>query len=118
MVDRRIAEIRSAFATPAEFARAMARTAMSDERLRSMVADNLRIDAYVEQRFGAAAQPTAEEVQRYYREHPGEFTKDGRLAPFESVQQQAQQKASVERRHALIADWIDRLHRRQPSAGR
>jgi hypothetical protein len=112
LLDRRLAEIRAAFASATDFALALARTAMSDERLRSVVADNLRIEAYIEQRFGAAAQPTPDEVQRYYREHPGEFTKDGRLAGYEDVQQAALQKASTERKRALITDWLDRLRRR------
>ena len=85
---------------------------MSEERLRSVVVDNLRIEAYVEQRFGAAAQPTPEEVQRYYKEHPGEFTKDGRLAAFDDVQPAVLQKVNAERIRALITDWLDRLRRR------
>jgi hypothetical protein len=111
-VERRVAEIRATFHTAADYEQALARTAMSDERLRSVVADNVRIEFYVEQRFAAAAQPTAEEVQRYYREHAVEFTTNGRLAAFEDVQVIAQQKAAAERKRALIIDWLDRLRRR------
>jgi len=112
LVDRRLGAIRGMFRDAAGFSGALARTAMSEERLRSVVVDNLRIEAYVEQRFGAAAQPTPEEVLRYYKEHPGDFTKDGRLPAFEDVQTAALQKASVERKRALIIDWLDRLRRR------
>jgi hypothetical protein len=112
VVDRRLAEIRAAFPGDAEYARTLARTAMSDERLRALVTDNARIESYVEQRFGAAAQPTPDEVQRYYREHPAEFTTGGRLAAFEEVQQAAQARAGGERKRILIADWLDRLRRR------
>ena len=112
LVDRRLAAIRARFGDAAGFSGALARTAMSEERLRTVVADNLRIEAYVEQRFGAAAQPTPEEVQRYYAEHPGDFTRDGRLAAFEDVRPAVQQKVSAERKRALIIDWLDRLRRR------
>jgi hypothetical protein len=112
VVDRRLAEIRAAFPGDAEYARTLARTAMSDERLRALVTDNARIESYVEQRFGAAAQPTPDEVQRYYREHPMEFTTGGRLAAFEEVQLEVQARASGERKRILIADWLDRLRRR------
>ena len=112
LLDRRLAQIRAGFPTSADYDRALARTAMSDARLRNLVVDNLRIESYLDQRFGAAAQPTQDEVQRYYREHPAEFTQNGRLAPFDEVQQAAQQKAAAERRRALIADWLDRLRRR------
>lgn len=111
-VERRLAEVRARFSAEPDYAAALARTAMSAERLRGLVSDNLRIEAYVDQRFAAPAQPTPDEVLRYYREHPAEFTRSGALAPFEEVQQQVLQKASSERRAALIADWLDRLRRR------
>jgi hypothetical protein len=117
-VDRRLAEIRAAFASPAAYAQALARTAMSDERLRGVVTDNLRIESYVDQRFSAAAQPTPDEVQRYYREHPGEFTVNGRLSAYDDVQRTAQQRASAERKRTLIADWLERLRRRGAVAAR
>jgi hypothetical protein len=115
-VERRMTQIRESFSTAAQFEQALARTAMSEARLRNVVGDTLRVEAYLDQRFGIAAQPTPEEVQRYYREHPAEFTQNGRLAPFEDVQQVAQQRAAAERRRALIADWLDRLRRRGPAS--
>jgi hypothetical protein len=112
LLDRRVGEIRAAFKSPSEYEQALARSAMSEERLRSLVADNIRIEAYVDQRFAAAAQPTPDEVQRYYREHPSEFTKSGQPATFDEVQEAVLQKASAERKRALITDWLDRLRRR------
>jgi hypothetical protein len=85
---------------------------MSDPRLRSVIANTLRIDTYLEQRFAAAAQPTTEEVQRYYRDHPAEFTRNGRLAPLDEVEAQAQERMAAVRRRTLIGDWLDRLRRR------
>jgi len=111
VVARRMREVRAAFRSDAEYAKALDRTAMSDDRLRGLVADNLRIEAYVEQRFAAVSQPTPDEVLRYYREHPAEFTTAGRLAAFDDVQQVAQQSAAAERKRALITDWLDRLQR-------
>jgi hypothetical protein len=119
VVAAKFAEIRAAFPSAAEFERALARTAMTEGRLRSIVADNLRIESYLEQRFAAAALATPDEVQRYYREHPSEFTRDGRLAAFDEVQSDAQQRATAQRKAALIADWLDRLRRHGVvSAGR
>jgi hypothetical protein len=111
-LDRRMARVRAKFPTSAQYEQALARTAMTDGRLRSIVAQNLRIETYLEQRFGAAAQPTPDEVQRYYREHTAEFTRGGRVAPFDDVQSSVQQKLTAERRDALIADWLGRLRRR------
>jgi hypothetical protein len=112
LLDRRLAEMKAGFPSESEYAQALLRTAMSEGRLRSVVADNLRLEAYVDQRFSGAVQPTADEVQQYYREHPGEFTTGGRLAAFEDVQPIVLAKVSAERRRALLADWLDRLRRR------
>ena len=101
-----MAQIRSTFPGAAQYEQALAGTAMTEGRLRNVIADNVRIETYVDQRFGAAAQPTSEEVQRYYLEHPVVFTRDGRLAPFDDVQVQAQERLAAERRRALITDWL------------
>jgi len=111
-LERRLGEIRARFSTPVSYEQALARTAMPEGRLRAVVAENLRIESYLEQRFGSAAQVATDEVLRYYREHPAEFTRAGRLASFDEIQQTLQQKLTAERRRALVADWLDRLRRR------
>lgn len=110
-VDRRMAQIRAAFATAAAYQQALARTAMTEERLRSAVAGNLQIEAYIEQRFGASGQPTADEVQRYYAGHPAEFTRAGRLLPLGEVRAQVEQRIMADRRQTLVSQWIERLRR-------
>jgi hypothetical protein len=112
VLDRRLAQIQARFANRALYDEALARTAMTEARLRAFVSENLRVESYVEQRFGAAAQPAADEVLRYYREHPAEFTRAGRLAPFAEVQPATQQKLAADRRRTLVAEWLDRLRRR------
>jgi hypothetical protein len=112
LLERRMAQIRARFPSPNQYQQALARTAMTDGRLRTVVADNVRIETYLDQRFGAAAQPTPDEVQRYYRDHPGEFTRGGQLVSFDEAQPQAQERTAAERRRALVSDWLDRLRRR------
>jgi hypothetical protein len=112
VLDRRLAQIQARFQNRALYDEALARTAMTEGRLRAFVSENLRVESYVDQRFGAAALPTADEVLRYYREHPAEFTRAGRLAPFAEVQAATQQKLAADRRRALVAEWLDRLRRR------
>lgn len=112
LVERRMAQIRARFSSSDQYELALARTAMTDRRLRSVIANTLRVETYLEQRFAAASQPTGDEMQRYYRDHPAEFTRNGRLAPLDEVQGQAQERMATERRRTLIADWLDRLRRR------
>jgi hypothetical protein len=109
---RRMTEIRGRFANDAAYHEALARTAFTEGRLRDLVGDNLRIEAYLDQRFSAAAQPTAEEVERYYLDHRAEFALEGRVLPLEAVRAQAQAKVTAERRNLLIAEWLDRVKRR------
>jgi phosphoserine phosphatase len=63
----------------------------SEARLRAWMRDDLRIAAYLEQRFAATADLTVEQVAPELRE-----------------------RLSAERRAGLIADWIADLRRRTP----
>ena len=108
----RVTRVKARYPGPGELARTMEATAMTEVRLRDLVSDTLRIESYLDQRFNAQAQPTPDEVERYYRDHAREFTRDGRVQPFEDVREQAQARVIAERRIALIADWLDRLRRR------
>jgi hypothetical protein len=98
VLDRRLAQIQARFSSRALYEQALARTAM--------------IENYLDQRFGSAAQPAPDEVLRYYRERPSEFTRAGRLAPFDEIQAATQQKLAGDRKRALVAEWLDRLRRR------
>ena len=91
---------------------ALAETGMSEAQLRSRIRDNLRIESYRAQRFGAALQPTDEDLLRYYRANESMFTKDGVLQPFEDVRGTVRDQLVRERSGALIAEWLDTLRRR------
>ncbi len=109
---RRMAAIRARFPGDAAYQQALARTALTEARLRDLIGDNIRIEGYLDQRFNAAAQPTPEEVERYYLDHGAEFTRDGKLQPLEVVRAQAAARVTAERRNFLIAEWLDRVRRR------
>lgn len=87
-------------------------TGITDERVRQLARDTLRIQAYLLERFGTAAVVPDEDVEQYYRAHPAEFTRNGRLLPFEDVEAQARQAASAERRRNVIAQWVRDLRTR------
>lgn len=112
LLARRMVALRARFASDEAYARALARCALTETRLRDLVGDNLRIESYLEQRFAAAAQPTAEEVDRYYVDHRAEFSEKGRLLPLDEVRAQATARVTAERRSFLIAEWLDRVRRR------
>jgi hypothetical protein len=90
----------------------MDETGLDEGRLRDIARDTLRIEAYLNQRFGPIVQLTEEEVLQYYRMHPDEFTREGRLMPFAEADDLARERASVERRAATVAQWMRDLRGR------
>ena len=111
-INEALASVRGHFAAQAELDRVLAASGMSAEQLRRFVRDNLRLDAYLDQRFGTTLQPSDEEVAAYYREHAPEFTRAGRLLPFDQVSAEVRAKLLTERRSRLIDDWVSGLRRR------
>jgi hypothetical protein len=111
-VDRRLSEVRARFPSDAAFQETLAANAMTGVRLRDVVGDDLRIEAYLDQRFSAPAQPTDDEVARYYETHRAEFVREGRQLVLDEARDLARARTVAERRRALVADWVDRLRRR------
>lgn len=87
-------------------------TGIDDQRVREMARDTLRIDAYVEQRFGTTAQVGQQEARDYYETHLKEFTRNGTVASFEQVENEARTAAATERRRTLVAQWVADLRTR------
>ncbi len=91
-IDARVAGIRKRFASPADLTRVLASRGVDETVLRIYAADDLRLAAYLDERFSAASQPTDEEVRQ-----AGEASRG---------------KLIAERRQALVSAWIADLRRR------
>ena len=85
---------------------------MSEQRLRDLLRDDIRIQAYLEQRFGSAAQLTKDEVAKYYREHREDFTQEGEIRSYAEVQGASRDRLLSERRLILINEWTVGLRSR------
>lgn len=96
----------------AALAGVMRATGLDEARIREMARDTLRIEAYLNQRFGTTVQVSDEEVARYYREHPGEFVQGGAPVPFAEAEPVARERAAAGRRAATIAQWLRDLRMR------
>ena len=90
----------------------MQSTGIDEARIRDMARDTLRIQAYLNQRFGATVQVSDEEVRQYYRAHTSEFVRNGAAVPFEEAEPVARQRAAAARRDATIAQWMTDLRAR------
>jgi len=110
-IDARLGAIRARLGEGG-FRAALAETGMAEAQVRSRVRDNLRIESYRAQRFGAALQPTDDDLLRYYRANEATFTKNGVLQPFDDVRAAVRDQLVRERSGALIAEWLDTLRRR------
>jgi hypothetical protein len=87
-------------------------TGVDEERLLELARETLRIQSYVNQRFGTTAQASLQDAREYYEKHPAEFMRDGSVLPFEQVETAARTAASNERRSASITRWIGDLRTR------
>jgi hypothetical protein len=110
-VDRALAGVRARFPAPEAFAERLARAGLTEAHIRETLRGDLRIRAYLEQRF-TVAPPGDAELARYYQERPGQFTRNGQLAPFEEVRQAVVQAAVADRRRTLANEWIAGIRRR------
>jgi len=87
-------------------------TGLGAENVRSFARDRLRVQAYIDQRFGLTVPLTDEQVLQYYRGHPEEFTTNGQLTPFERAQGLARERAGLEQRQRTISQWLRDLRAR------
>jgi hypothetical protein len=110
-VDRDLQAVRSGFPSPQAFDETLARVGVNERHLRETLRQNLRVRAYLDQRFSVAP-PTDEEVGRYYREHQQEFSRNGAIVPFDQARQNVVEAVRTERRRMLVDDWVAGLRRR------
>jgi hypothetical protein len=111
-LDAQVKVLQARVGSAADLAALQRSTGYGPQQIRDAARDSLRIQAYLSQRFGPTVQPTDEEVGQYYRTHPDEFTRDGRLIPFAEAEPAARQKAADERRRAVVFQWMRELHQR------
>ena len=83
-IDREVARVRARFASDGAFEAALARSGIDVPHLRETLRDELRIQAYLDQRF-TVPPPTEDEIGKYYREHAAEFTRGGAPMAFEAA---------------------------------
>ena len=93
-------------------ARFSERPARDPAFVRAFLADSLRIDRYIDQRFTAAAQPTRDEARAFHQANPGLFVSNGAPAPFEAVEEDARRRLAEARRLTMVRDWLRGLRER------
>ncbi len=105
-VDRALEAVRARVG-PAALDVILAQTGSGLEQLRRFLRDDLRIQSYLQQRFGAI-QPLESDIAQYYRDHAAEF--GGRS--LQQVHDEVAAALTKERRDTVIRDWVTGLRRR------
>jgi hypothetical protein len=110
-VDREFQVVRDRFPSAEAFHAALTRYGIEETHLREIVRANLRLRAYLEQRF-TVVRPSEEEIAAYYREYPDTFRRGGRLPPLDEVREEVEQTLAFDRRQTMVDEWIAGLRRR------
>jgi hypothetical protein len=109
-VDAGLAAVAHRAGSPDALAEVLKSFGASSAWLRQWITDDLRIKAYVDQRFANAVQASDEDLESVFREHPSEFA--GKDVNDPAVQEEARSRVMAIRRRALLADWVAGLRRR------
>jgi hypothetical protein len=91
-------------------------TGLTPDHIRLLARDRLRVQAYLDQRFGVTVPLTDEQVLQYYHDHQDEFTSGGEVVPFERAQSLVRERAGLEQRRRTIAAWLTDLRNRSAVA--
>jgi hypothetical protein len=91
-LEARMARIRANFATPEAFAHALELSGLDEAAVRFYAADDLRLSAYLDERFLSASQPSDGEVRQ--------------------AGESARPRLIAEHRQTLVNAWIAELRRR------
>jgi hypothetical protein len=95
---------------PVQLAAALNAGGFSEARLRTWLRDDVRIAAYLGQRFAAVGVPSDEDVRAYCTSHRDEY--DRKQQSLDAAANDIRDRLSGERRAQLITDWIQDLRRR------
>ena len=111
-VDAAMGEIDKRIASGVQLDAILRESGFTVDQMRLYVRDDLRIRAYLQQRFGSALTAGEEDILAYYRTHSLAFTRAGVVRPFSEVREEARQGLIAERRDALVRSWLASLRRR------
>ena len=111
-VDARLAAIVTTLGGAQAFQGVLPMVGFTNDDLKQVVRDELRIERYLARRFLSARQPTEEEVAAYFMEHFTEFQTNGVTPPFDQTRGEASLRLSEVLRRELIDGWVASLSAR------
>lgn len=109
-VGARLAAVRVHIGGEDALAAALVRGGFTEARLTGWLRDDLRITAYLDQRFASAGVPSEGDVTAYVETHRAALEQSG-VAPAD-LARVARERLVAERRRDLIGDWLGGLRGR------
>lgn len=109
-VAARLSSLRARAGEPEVVARRLSEAGRAPSYLEAWVRDDLRIAAYLEQRFASTGTPSEPDVAAYVQRQAAEFEAAGLTG--DAAFAAARARLIQERRRELIADWLADLRRR------
>jgi hypothetical protein len=112
-VERAVAEIRARFASEEEFGRRLAEVDMDLERLRQLVARQLLVLDYIDERLAVRVLVTLEDVQKHYDEVliPELRRRGAAVPPIAEVREDIRELLRQRKLDEEIEAWTERLRR-------
>jgi hypothetical protein len=112
-IDEQVAAIRARFADPEELATRLAAAGMNEEGLRQLVARQILVLTYVEERLGPRVFVTLDEIRSYYQSSfEPQLVAAGQPVPaLDEVREQIRQLLKAERLNQEVERWTEELRR-------
>lgn len=113
VVEAEVAKIAARFPDRDAFLGRLARLDMSEEELDQLVARQLMVLSYVEERLGARIFVSLDDIRAYYEQElvPGLEAAGSPVPPLEDVREDIRSLLRAERLNAEIVEWTERLRR-------
>jgi hypothetical protein len=113
-IERQVAKIRAGFADGAAFQRTLKEVGLDPRKLRQLVARQLLVLTYVDERLGPRVFVSLEDINRYYRDVlTPEMRRRGQpVPPVEEVREEIREVLRQQRLTQEIAKWTQELRDR------
>ncbi|MGE4188812.1 MAG: hypothetical protein AB7G12_02850 [Thermoanaerobaculia bacterium] len=113
-IERDYAEIHARFASEAEFQAELSRLGLDEDKLRQLVAHQIAVLTYVEERLGPRVFISVDDIRAYYDETlVPELRRLGEAPPpVEEVREQIRAVLREQRLNEEVARWTEELRRR------
>ena len=85
---------------------------LDETRVRGLARDTLRIQTYLDQRFGLTIPVGEDEARKYFEEHRDQFTRNGTSLTFEEAAADARQRTAAARLATAVTRWLQDLRAR------